>query len=86
MIPNQKFILAGESYGGYLSRALIQKRSKDILGLFLLCPLIYPGDRQGDVPPLTVIEKDNNLLEGLSEIERTYFEYMTIVQSGFVSF
>jgi pimeloyl-ACP methyl ester carboxylesterase len=81
VIPNQQFILAGESYGGYLSRALIQKRSKNILGLLLLCPLIYPGNRQGDVPPLKVIEKDNNLLGGLSEIERTYFEYMTIVQN-----
>lgn len=81
VIPNQQFILAGESYGGYLSRALIQKRSKNILGVLLLCPLIYPGSRQGDVPPLTVIEKDNDLLDGLSEIERTYFEYMTIVQN-----
>lgn len=65
-IPHQQFILARESYGGYLSMALIQKRGSNILELLLLCPFIHPGNRQGDVPPLTVIEKDNKLLEGLS--------------------
>lgn len=82
IIPNQKFILAGESYGGYLSRALIQKRSKQILGVLLLCPLIYPGYRQGDVPPLTVIEKDSEFLDRLSETERAGFESMIIVQNS----
>jgi pimeloyl-ACP methyl ester carboxylesterase len=43
--------------------------------------LIFPGYRQGDVPPLEVIEKDCELLEHLSENERTGFEYMTIVQT-----
>lgn len=84
ILPDQPFILVGESYGGYLSRALLQRRSNQVLGLFLLCPLIYPGYRAGDVPPLTVLEKDNLFLESLSEAERSSFEYMTIVQSRIV--
>lgn len=81
VIPEQKFILVGESYGGYLARALVQKRSNLILGLLLICPLVYPGYRKGEVPEMTVLEKDMSLLESLSDKERAYFENITIVQN-----
>jgi pimeloyl-ACP methyl ester carboxylesterase len=81
VIPNQKFILVGESYGGYLARALVQKMSQRILGLFLICPLVYPGYRAGEVPAKTVLEKDVSLLESLTRQERESFEYITIVQN-----
>lgn len=81
IIPDQKFLLVGESYGGYLARALVQKKSELILGLLLICPLVYPGYRKGEVPKMTVIEKDEPFLRSLSEKERTCFEYITIVQN-----
>ena len=81
IIPTQKFVLTGESYGGYLSRALIQKRSWQILGLLLLCPLVYPGYRQGDIPPLQVIERDHVFMESLDKAEKAFFENMAIVQT-----
>ncbi|HEX9059693.1 MAG TPA: alpha/beta hydrolase, partial [Clostridia bacterium] len=81
VIPEQEFILVGESYGGYLARALLQKRSGQILGLSLICPLVYPGYRQGEVPAMTVLEKDKSFLESLSDNERSSFEYLTIVQN-----
>lgn len=81
LIPDQKFILVGESYGGYLARALVQKKSNLILGLLLICPLVYPGYRKGEVPVKMVLEKDVPLLESLSEKERSCFEYITIVQN-----
>lgn len=81
IIPDQKFLLVGESYGGYLARALVQKKSELILGLLLICPLVYPGYRKGEVPKMAVIEKDEPFLRGLSEKERTCFEYITIVQN-----
>ncbi|MFZ5987847.1 MAG: alpha/beta fold hydrolase [Bacillota bacterium] len=81
VIPEQKFILVGESYGGYLARALVQKKSSMILGLLLICPLVYPGYRKGEVPAMTVLEKEMSLLESLNDRERSYFEYITIVQN-----
>jgi pimeloyl-ACP methyl ester carboxylesterase len=33
VIPNQRFLLAGESYGGYLARGLMKERSSQIDGL-----------------------------------------------------
>lgn len=81
VIPEQKFILVGESYGGYLARALVQRKSTQILGLLLICPLMYPGYRKGNVPKLRVLEKDSLFLESLDDKEKSYFEYITIVQN-----
>ena len=81
LIPNQSFLLAGESYGGYLSRALVQQKRHDILGVLLICPLMKPGYRQGTVEPMVVLERDEELIQNLSVEDRDYFEYMTIVQN-----
>ncbi|NLB32676.1 MAG: alpha/beta hydrolase [Tissierellia bacterium] len=82
IIPNQNYILAGNSYGAYLNRALIRKRSSHILGVLLLCPLVYPGYRQGDVPSHHVIERDNRFMERIDKDERAYFEIMNVVQNS----
>lgn len=47
IIPGGNFLLAGESYGGYLSRGIIYKLAHRIDGLFLLCPKIF---EKRDVP------------------------------------
>lgn len=39
IIPNQNFLLVGQSDGGYLSRGMDKKRFFRILGLLLICPL-----------------------------------------------
>lgn len=81
LLPNQPFALAGESYGGYLARALVQARGEQILGLMLLCPAVYPGYRKGNVVPHTVLERDEAFLSILSEEDRTGFEFMQVVQT-----
>ncbi|HOJ78473.1 MAG TPA: alpha/beta hydrolase [Bacillota bacterium] len=81
MLPEEQFLLVGESYGGYLARGLVKKRSQQILGLLLICPLMVPGYRKGEVPPLTVLERDDFFLKTLSAKERSYFEAITIVQN-----
>lgn len=75
------YILAGESYGGYLARGLLSRQKRKITGLFLLCPLIYPGWRQGRVAPKVVLERDDRFLETLSDDERNGFDYLSIVQT-----
>jgi pimeloyl-ACP methyl ester carboxylesterase len=82
IIPDRKFLLVGESYGGFLARGLLQKMSNTVMGLLLFCPVIYPGYRAGEVPEKTVLERDEAFLEALSGKERSYFEYITIVQTG----
>lgn len=81
VIKDKKFILAGESYGGLLSRGLIKKRSEQILGLLLICPLYIPGYRLGTVVPYMVLKRDEDLLKELSDKERSYFEGISIIQT-----
>lgn len=87
IIPGENYLLAGESYGGYLSRGLINKYSSKINGLLLICPLTRPyiptenGMDKGNVPDLTVLEKDETFLKKLNEDDRKYFQGINVIQN-----
>jgi pimeloyl-ACP methyl ester carboxylesterase len=87
IIPGRDFILAGQSYGGYLARGLLKKRFSRILGLLLLCPTTAPwtvteaGFDKGDVPALTVLERDDSFLAGLSAEDRNDLGYLAVIQN-----
>jgi pimeloyl-ACP methyl ester carboxylesterase len=87
LIPNQHFMVAGESYGGYLARGLIHKRSAMVDGLLLICPLYAPyvvtadGVQKGDVPALQVLEQGVSLLQDLPEKDREQFEAVSVLQN-----
>lgn len=58
------FLLIGESYGGYLARALAHRRPGQVRGLALICPIgtnLRPADRT--VPRLEVRRSDGIELE-----------------------
>lgn len=88
IIPNQPFLVAGESYGGYLARGLVKKRPEMVAGLLLLCPLKTPyvttpeGVDKGDVPAfLQVLEKDEAFLQSLSAADRESFTSINVLQN-----
>lgn len=78
-IVGERFILAGESYGGYIARGFVNKYPDMVCGLILLCPLVYPGTRQGRVEPLTVMQRDDEFLHTLSKEQYDSFTYMNVV-------
>jgi len=88
IIPGERFLLAGESYGGYLARGMVNQRPAMIDGLLLICPLVKPyiktadGFDKGDVPGLKVLEQDRALLAGLSEKEREQFVGINVLQTS----
>ncbi len=79
IIPSQRFLVMGESYGGYLARGMVNKRASQVAGIVLLCPAVIPGYRKGEVVPLRVMEKDEAFLHTLSTAERKSFEYMNVI-------
>lgn len=81
VIPNENFLLAGESYGGYLSRGLIHKMADRIDGIVLICPLIIPRYNKRKVPGHVVLVKDNKLLSKLTSEEAENFNLRVVVQS-----
>lgn len=74
-IGTEPFLVAGASYGGYLSRAIACARPEQVLGLALICPIgvnVYRGARE--VPPHTVLSADPELISSLSPAEADYTE------------
>ena len=62
IIPNQNFLLVGESYGGYLSRGIVNKIANRVDGLLLLCPAIIADFEKRNIPAHIVLKRDDKLL------------------------
>lgn len=78
IIPNENFLLAGESYGGYLSLGIIYKMKEMVDGLFLLCP---KTKKNAPKPKHVVLKKDDELLSKLGKEELEVFQSMQVVQT-----
>lgn len=74
VIPNGNFVLAGESYGGLLARAVINKRFSRVEGLLLICPAAGRGAADEKDAQFQVFEEDIPFLNSLAEEERNYFQ------------
>ena len=81
IIPNQHFVVAGESYGGYLARGVIKERTALVDGLLLICPVANQETHKDNVPALQVLEKDEAFLGSLSTEDRQYFEGINVIQN-----
>ena len=81
VLPGERFALAGESYGGYLSRGLVAQMAERIDGLFLLCPLADPETQFDHAPPLKVLQKGQALLDGLDPADREAFCFVAVRQT-----
>ncbi len=79
VIPDQPFLIAGKSYGGYLARGIVQKKQRMVKGLLLVCPLARHETQYKNAPVFSVLEKDDSLSEILSDEERSYFESINSV-------
>ncbi|MFX1461207.1 MAG: alpha/beta fold hydrolase [Promethearchaeota archaeon] len=84
IIPNEKFLIIGQSYGGYLTRGLLHKYYGEILGICLICPLIKPNLKDRDLPEFTPIVKNPTLIKKLDPQNRGEFEESAIIQSEYV--
>jgi len=74
ILPGQHFVLAGESYGGYLARGILRKRPDLVDGLLLICPSIWVDSDRDNGGRYEVLEADEALLEGLSAEDRECFQ------------
>lgn len=75
-IGDQRCVLIGESYGGYLARALVTRRPDQVLGLGLICPVgraVEHADRT--VPEHQVLVREIEVDPGSD------FEQIAVVQT-----
>lgn len=83
IIPNQSFLLVGESYGGYLARGVISKMNHQVDGLLLICPVVIAENSQRDCPNDTVVYRDEKFLSSLSPDEAKEFCEMGVIQNEY---
>lgn len=79
-IGDEPFLLVGESYGGYLSRALAHRRPDQVHGLALICPTgtkVRAADRT--VPPFEVRRSDGAELD---PVLAARFDGMAVVRTA----
>ncbi|MBN2433998.1 MAG: alpha/beta hydrolase [Spirochaetes bacterium] len=88
LIGNDSFLLIGNSYGGYLARALVRIMPQKIAGLLLHVPAFKPykktenGFDKGDVPDHIVVETDAPFMLSLSESEKQAFSHLSVRQTN----
>lgn len=77
------FLLAGESYGGYLARGLLASGfAEQVDGLLLLCPVVVPEQAVRDVPENPARQYDLRFLERLDPEEKESFCSYAVVANA----
>lgn len=84
VIPGQSFLIAGESYGGYLARGVVSKMAGRVEGLLTICSPIYAEHAKRELPEHTVIKTDKRLIASLTEEEAAEFTSLAVVQDEYV--
>lgn len=76
IIGDEPFLVIGQSYGGYLARAIANRRPDQAVGLALICPV---GAHTRDVPEHEVLISSADLAGELdSDLEATYRSYFVV--------
>lgn len=81
VIPNENFLLVGQSYGGYLARGILYKMMTKVDGLLLICPVIIADKLKRNTPQKITLVKDKKLLLKMSSKEAENFNSAIVVQN-----
>ena len=65
VIPGQRFVLAGMSYGGYLARGVVYQRAASLDGLLLCVPQMKADPAEAQLPPQMTVVVDPPLVAPL---------------------
>nr|WP_250901684.1 MULTISPECIES: alpha/beta hydrolase [unclassified Dyella] len=81
VIPGERFALVGQSYGGYLARGVLARKADSIDGMALIVPVAVAERAKRDLPPRTVVSKDDKWLATLSRTDAEAFTPNFVVQT-----
>jgi pimeloyl-ACP methyl ester carboxylesterase len=81
VVPGERFVAVGESYGGYLARGAVHRRAASMDGLLLTVPLVQAVESQRVLPPSVTLAKDPALASELQPNEAEAMKEIAVVQS-----
>jgi len=75
------FLVAGESYGAYLARAIVKLIPERLKGALLICPVITADRKRRELPKQQIFVRDEPFLAGIEQSEsKNLFERVLVVQ------
>ena len=77
---HDRFLLVGQSYGGYIARGVLSRFYKQADGMMLLCPVVFPEKGRRTIPKTNISYVDETFLKQLNGSDRdSYLEYAVVV-------
>lgn len=81
VLEDDSFLVAGESYGGYLARAIVKSMPERLKGALLICPVILADRKRRELPMRQIFVRDEPFLAGIEQTEwKKMFERVLVVQ------
>lgn len=81
VVPNENFLIAGNSYGGYITRGVMHKMMDRVDGFALICPITIPEYKKRTLPEHVVLVRDTELLSRLNKDDAEDFNSSMVTQS-----
>ena len=81
VIPGENFLIAGQSFGGYLARGIVYKMKERVDGVLMICPVIVPKYKKRDVPAHKVLIRDQKLLDSLPTDDAKKFDNTAVIEN-----
>lgn len=81
VIPGQPFVVAGTSYGGYLARGIVYRKSHLMNGLLLMVPLIEADDEKATLPSHVTLVEDASIFSRVEPDIAKNIQEFAVVQS-----
>jgi len=78
--PDQRYVVAGSSYGGYMARGLVYRLGEKIDGVSLMVPVIETEESKQHIPPPQVLVEDPQFQAALTPGDAVVSR-MVVVQS-----
>jgi pimeloyl-ACP methyl ester carboxylesterase len=81
VIPDQHFLLAGDSYGGYLACGIVYHATEKVDGLLLMGPVTIADHAKRTLPKHVTLAKSDALPSDLYPEETKMFEPFAVVET-----
>ncbi|MDE9367271.1 alpha/beta hydrolase [Luteipulveratus sp. YIM 133132] len=82
LVPEGPVLLAGESYGGYLTQGLLAADPGRYAGVCLVAPGVIAQRDRRTVPPAEVLVRDPDAVADLTQEERAELDEYAVVQDA----
>lgn len=81
LLPNENFLLVGESNGGYIASGITVKRKERVKGILLICPMLQPDFSKRKLPSREVLEREDKYFNTLSSEMQKEFDSILVIEN-----